>query len=334
LIRSTDDGATWSEIPTGETAGSRITATLLLPDGSLGATDGTSGLFFRTTDHGESWRTLGRIGTTQGEYAKAFALNRRGDLLAGTFLSSGANIYISRDGGTTWEPRLDSGTTMGIYEIAMAGGDTMFAATYYDGVLRSIDQGESWSRVGEGRLPVEVAMALCIASDGSIFVGGPEGIWWSGDGGDTWSSRTNGLPTRYVPIIYGLNWMPDGTLLASTHGEMFRSSDYGLTWSASDRPPGRGGASTDEFAPTVVAAPDGVLYCSTVNGNAFSGVYRSTDNGDTWSLVSTYPHRGSMWSLTLDREGYLYAATFGAGLWRSSSVSGVPGDRELPGELM
>src|SRR4029077_4184417 len=76
--------------------------------------------------------------------------------------------------------------------------DTVYAATL-EGLYKSTDAAISWARIGQSLQDQMVfSMVLDRTRRGGVFLGGPEGIHRSEDGGNTWTTLNKGLATLNV----------------------------------------------------------------------------------------------------------------------------------------
>jgi photosystem II stability/assembly factor-like uncharacterized protein len=164
----------------------------------------TGGLY-KTIDGGENWTNISP--STAAIAAMAFDPDTNTiAIVAGLhddFLDDG--FFVSTDWGATWETR-----DYPDYPISsLAFGSTpltIYAGSYSSSdVLKSVDGGETWTASHldptnyAGWIP---AVAVDPADSSVVFAathGG--GIWWSGDGGDSWSAVTPGLRSLYVYTI-------------------------------------------------------------------------------------------------------------------------------------
>lgn len=109
------------------------------------------------------------------------------------FAATTQGIYSSKNAGATWT----GGPVLGLqdYSLVRVGGDKILAASRKTLAL-SKDGGETWSAVA---LPSELTSvrAIEIAPNGSLWVGGREGLWASDDSGQTWHVQDK-LPFRDV----------------------------------------------------------------------------------------------------------------------------------------
>ena len=120
-----------------------------------------------------------------------------------------------------------------------------------------------------------------------IFVGAPSGgLWRSYDGGQSWESNTDALPTLGVsaiafdPFIEDVVYIGTGDRDANDAAGMgvMKSVDGGITWEFSNGD-GMDGLTVGD----IIADPQnpGVILAATSNG-----VRRSDDHGETWTLES------------------------------------------------
>ena len=146
-------------------------------------------------------------------------------------------IYVSRDGGATWNPANDdvsSGSSISDLAIHPNNPDIVYAAASGHGLLKSVNGGESWSVVtrslGENRFALSVAVNP--VNPEQVFVGlGRAGLFVSDDGGENWSPAVSGLAAEaaIVDIIFDPT-EPNVMYLADRFSGVYRSTDGGLTW--------------------------------------------------------------------------------------------------------
>ena len=176
VYKSTDAGATWTNVGLHETG--RIGRIILHPTNpdiafvcALGRVTGPQqerGVF-RTTDGGKTWQRVLFVDERTGCSGLAIDANDPNVLIAGTWEvvmhtwgmfsgGPGSGVYVSRDGGTTWN-HLENGlpkSPVGKIDVAIAPSNSkrMFALiqTANQGSLwRSDDAGTSWKVVSWDR---------------------------------------------------------------------------------------------------------------------------------------------------------------------------------------
>lgn len=222
IFRSTDNGATWTEISNG-LMNLPILSLVINSQGHIFAGSGdiqnpppSDAAIFRSTDNGESWVKLNTGSIQRNVYA--LAINSNGDIFAGT----GNGLLRSTDNGESWI-ELNTGFS-GIEGLSIAINNSnghIFVGTYLFGglVIRSTDNGETWTKRNNGLAETSVRF-VTINSNGHLFACGG-GIFYSQDEGESWTQVNTGLTNTDV---YRLAVDPHGFVFASTYSNgVFRT---------------------------------------------------------------------------------------------------------------
>ena len=176
---------------------------------------------------------------------------------------SAAGAFRTDDGGTSWKP-INKGLVSGgipdeqaevghcVHRLAMHPDrpDTLFMQKHWD-VMRSDDAGESWHEIS-GDLPSdfgfpidvhahepETVYVVPITSDATHYP--PDGrlrVYRSRTGGGEWEPLTNGLPQQhcYVNVLrdaMAVDRLDEcGVYFGTTGGQVYCSPDGGDSWTA------------------------------------------------------------------------------------------------------
>ncbi|MCI0613346.1 T9SS type A sorting domain-containing protein, partial [bacterium] len=96
----------------------------------------------------------------------------------------------------------------------------IFAATFGAGIIRSTDNGDTWTEVNNGITSGNIR-TLAINSNGDVFAGTYLAVFYSQDEGENWIEINTGLTNRDV---YVLAIHPSGFIFAGTYASgVFRS---------------------------------------------------------------------------------------------------------------
>jgi photosystem II stability/assembly factor-like uncharacterized protein len=147
----------------------------------------------------------------------------------------GHGVYVSRDGGTTWDFANDANIDdLALIDLAVDDGDPqqVYAATQR-GLFKTTDGGGNWSAVIGLPEDVRVSAVTIDPSDTRRLFAGVEthGLYESTDGGETWTQIAAGLPPNSG--IRDVLFDPANThnvYLSDVMSGVYRSTDGGQSW--------------------------------------------------------------------------------------------------------
>ena len=142
------------------------------------------------------------------------------------------NLFISEDGGLSWrqEPSiqqvLSPNSGIGRLFTRVENGQTVFyAGTRHDGVVRSLDRGQSWEWYGEGLSGSALRVRAFADKQGQLFAGTHDGVWRRTSESQTWE-RVN-LPAGI--IARGMTILGDNIYVGTFASGLYQSED-GVNW--------------------------------------------------------------------------------------------------------
>jgi len=223
---------------------------------------------------------------------------------------SGGGVWKSVDGGLTWAAKTETlgSLSVGTLEMAPDDADTLYLGLGdpFDGtglgLVKSTDGGDNWSNVvylGNSTIIPDIEVAR---SDTNIVLAATNaGLYRSTNGGASFSKVTIATGVAGDPYVWTIAWGGGTTFVLSleadpgnasyqTNGQIWRSTDNGVTWT-------RSSGITDANGITrlaVAAAPSdrNVMYVEAANNNSYTGsstdlanFFKSTDNGVTWTGI-------------------------------------------------
>jgi photosystem II stability/assembly factor-like uncharacterized protein len=153
------------------------------------------------------------------------------------FAGTTEGLWLSTDSGKpdSWRRMTSVRTVVNTIAIHPERPDRIFIGTEDNGVLISLDGGESYDASNAGFINRQVRAVLADRVErgriyaGVIFDGVNGGMFISEDGGITWSQSMSGMGVRDVYSIYQSESNP-ATIYAGTNHGLFRSDDHGRAW--------------------------------------------------------------------------------------------------------
>ena len=191
LLKSTDGGATWSQINSG-------------PFESLLAVSADSKIYALRFDRNLVASTDGGVTFTAPGFQSAltsFAVDPADSntLYAGTY-GPNQSIMKSTDGGRNWTTVDTSVPPASALVVNPADSSVVYAATYVRGIFKTSDRGATWSPTNNG-LIVRSLLVLAVdpTNPATVYTGGDDGLFKSVDGGATWAKQPVPPITLNIP---------------------------------------------------------------------------------------------------------------------------------------
>jgi len=185
----------------------------------------------------------------------------------------------------------------------------------YKDVYKSIDQGESWTRISDhltGGINLN-ALAVADANDNYIYASAQNKIWKTVNGGETWIDISDGIPDNYITYISVAETDPDKLWITlsgySSGNKIYYSSNGGQSW--------------ENFSDGLPNVP---ANCIVYQKNTNKALYVGTDIGvyyrdatmSEWADYSDNLPNVIVNDLAIHyATGKLRAGTYGRGLWET-----------------
>lgn len=277
LLRSTDKGASWRQIPT---LVSDSLIGIAFSDSLHGTAVGQDGILLTSADGGISWHLQKNV-TNFTLRSVTFREN------IGIAVGDGGTILRSTDGGVSWV-RVVNSFKQQLFVVAFAANGAALVGASGGVLLRSTDFGQTWEGATSPITGSQYSIQdISISAEGKIFAIAhgitDDSLLISSDKGKTWEK------SKHIPGV--------STSLS------FPTASFGII--AGDTP--RFQLTTDEGVSfSQQFGIDSTLYSTSIlNSIAFidknigiavgdrKTMYRTTDGGEHWELLSWLPSYGT-----------------------------------------
>jgi len=199
----------------------------------LGTSDGH--VFF-SSDEGQHWNLLSRIGSGQDDVVTHIIVDPRDSkrLYASTWTlySGGGGVYRSDDSGHSW--KLIGLAKETVRALAQSPTNPkLFVAGSLSGVYRSTDDGNSWERItptGHEDLRNFDSLAFDPKDSNTIYAGTYHLPWKTTDGGKTWTNIKAGMIDDSDVMTMIVDPLNPANVHATACSGIYRSVDAGQNW--------------------------------------------------------------------------------------------------------
>jgi photosystem II stability/assembly factor-like uncharacterized protein len=238
------------------------------------------------------------------------------------------DVYRTVNSGTSWslisstfsdETNWDMPLVMGLTSLGSAPGyDVLLAGRQH--LWRTTDAGDTWSTISgtfsQGDI---VSIGISQVTEQNIYIGLRGAIYLSTNAGNSWTSKSSGVPGANVMSIVTTGRDPNFALAGvytSGAGRVIVTTNQGTSWSSVV---GASGAALPNVGVNSVALdsvnPKTTWYAATDNG-----IYYTRDAGQHWSIA------GAGLGLAPCRDVQVHpnkitirVATFGRGIWEANA---------------
>ncbi len=256
LVRSTDEGRTWSRTSLPGTYPTAVVVHPSQPSTVYASVSGSGVGVYRSDDAGVTWRRL-----SEGLIPP---------------VSTSADDVLS-------------------LAISPSDPSVLFAGKRgYPGMFKSVDGGLSWEVSGlPNRSPADNhAIAVDPSSPDTIYIGGG-GVAKSTDGGATWVGLRGPVdPVSGVDLLNHVRAIvisptsPTTILVGTAWAGVFRTEDGGQSWERTNSGLGLAPFSSDMPAPDLAIDSFGTIFAAAAGPSIGGGVFSSRDGGSTWAATS------------------------------------------------
>ncbi|MDO8425548.1 MAG: YCF48-related protein [bacterium] len=328
IVKSTDNGATWTEQTSGETV--QWEGVHCASSGNCWAV-GASGKIRKTSDGGTTWTAVTKPSGISGTIGAVFMQDANIVWIGGT----DAKLFKTTDGGTAWAQSTDGFTTSAeIVEIAFAS-TTVGYVVVTDGAngnnaFVTTNGGTSWS--GSEALDNVAPFGVAVVDANTAYVAGASGkISKTTNGGGAWTAQTSGIANS-IQDIHCINtstcWAVYSAVDANDLVGYLYTADGGTTWTEQTIGSSTGASVTRQFMTMSGANTTSMLFVGG-KGAIYRPTYRvrlQTASGNVSSGAATGDNLCTNVTYATDTDTVTCAhGTLTAGTWYVLTVVGDDG---------
>lgn len=329
LYRSTDDGETW-DISTSGMNSDFITEIKTAESGQIFASTSGAGLFQSDND-GANWIPWDADSLLDLNITSFVVPNEGSDHFPVVGTKKWGIWWYHEFPYDYWESTIywDGACN----DLTILSDGTIFAATPYQGIIRSDDGGEIWDLANDFR---KTRFFAAVGAKGStvIVTGDNREVWRSEDYGLTWSEVTSGLDSLLTPATRVK--FSGNEVLMLTNFRFFKSINDGQDWTYMEIPEATipdQAEHNKNIELTSVEKGSGNTYYITFNAvytftgdgeppatpDPINGYMLTTDNGANWSYVSLNSiEDNKITDITRSSTSVMYISANNEGVYRST----------------
>jgi photosystem II stability/assembly factor-like uncharacterized protein len=252
-------------------------------------------------------------------------------------------VCVSPDFGASWKSETEGLPARPVTSIVVdprspANARTLYAGVFEEGVLKSSDDGRTWTlkKTGLGHPDNMRVYRVILHEDGTLFASicgkrpgsgqplKPEGVglYRSTDRGETWDKINISQPLLY-PKDFTVDPHNSRRILFAAadadrgdqSGGLYLTEDRGQTWHRI----GREGPQT--FGGYFHPRHNDWIYMALTEGAPGAGLWLSRDNGESWQPFNDLPF-SNIQRVEFDPadDATIHVTTFGASVWRGPAV--------------
>lgn len=196
------------------------------------------------------------------------------------FLPVPINNTIKAGETYQWIPINDGlfGGDVRVLVVDPTNANTIYAATYNNGIYKSTNGGVRWIEVNKGPTGTQInALVVDPKNTSTIYAGTSGSVFKSTDGGANWSDINNGLKTYVTVDVLAIDPLNTNNIFAITYEGVYKTTNGGSSWNSISK--GISGARFYYIASYPVSGT--TLFIATS-----IGIYKSTDGGDNWNKIN------------------------------------------------
>ncbi|MER2511601.1 MAG: hypothetical protein ABTQ25_04135, partial [Nitrosomonas ureae] len=239
ILRSTDGGLNWVNIPNGmnhpyEYSVLRVSPKFNTDQTVFAGLKGKGGIY-RSTNRGDSWESYNTGLAASNLIVKKMEVAESSTGYVLFFTDANGALFRRSGSNANWAQVLDKTNKVAVIAISpgYATDNTLVIASSAGDLRKSTNGGNDWIDLGSPTGGIIIHdMAIAPGGAAEIFLATPSGIFYSSDGGSTFINKGNNLPNEAINnIAVSPNYAIDRTVFCtSLRQSVFKSTDKGNNW--------------------------------------------------------------------------------------------------------
>lgn len=237
ILRTTDGGTTWTRQGSPASIPDTDILKIYALDKETAWAVGSSMTILFTDDGGNTWSNKVTADVPDVLLQGVYALDKNNVWVTGFNSGGRETILRTTNGGASWinkggpEQIFPDTPSLYMLDVSVANGGAIWACGNGYTVLRSIDNGDNWSRTYPSRGLYDANSIYGFDADNAWVVTDSDGIYRTTDGGITWTHQplehTNSYLLSLCVLDTQVAWASGHN---SSQGVIHHTADGGVTW--------------------------------------------------------------------------------------------------------
>lgn len=224
-------------------------------------------------------------------------------------------LFKSTDGGQRWKriwKGLDNIGNLSSLAISSQNKKNLFVSTLGDGIYKSQDEGNSWSKVNNGLETLKIdLLSISARSPEVALAGGSEGgLYKTQNGGESWDQVIDSN-NKITAIAFSLD-SKDRVILGDRQGTLYFSSNEGDEWKQEFTLKNKGAIAAIAISPNF--SSDQTFFVGTEKG----GILKTVDGGLSFSEANQGISDKNIKDIVILSNSVLLASTWNEGVFSSN----------------
>ena len=236
ILKTTNGGLTWNRIMDESIPNADIEGIAIIDKDTVWAV-GQNNTILVTHDGGESWESKSNSFYDSYALSDVVAVDENNIWICGGSVDNHGLILHSRDGGESWtQEGKDLLSNHSLISLSIVDEDRAWAIGGGSTVMKTIDGGDTWKKVGESTFPSLIdGNGICALDNNTVWVVlDYDNIYKTIDNGENWTQQESNSTGYYLLRVTAINetnaWVTGSSQFPPIDGVLLHTTDGGKTW--------------------------------------------------------------------------------------------------------